>query len=272
MTNETSDIPKGLLEKIRKLIRLRDDKAASQGEIENATKMITQLLQKHNLDMAEVQHDPREDETGAKSWTLNGKTNRHEGSWLPYLFHVIAEFNMCTILIMAKGKHGKDDMGFIAIIGKKVNVEVVYFLVDQLRERLKVMEVNSWTGYRGMEKRNSYKRGYLKGAVDGINYALAEQEMLRKRAVREEQEENARTASAANTDRGLNWENKNMDLMIITQKEKNKEFIDNALGEDGVKSKKNKTLISQDGKENGERDGYNMQIRKGLNNKSEYLK
>lgn len=259
MNTETPNIPKGLLEKIKKLMRLRDDKAASQGEIENATKMITQLLQKHNLDIAQVEHDPREDETGSKAWSLNGKTNRHEGAWLNSLFTVICRFNMCDCITMAKGKRGKDDMGYIAIIGKKVNVEVVYFLVDQLRERLKDMEVNAWHNYHGDEKRNSYRRGYLQGAVIGINYALAEQEVQRKRALQEEMGE-------------LAYQNKNLDLMIITQQQKNDEFIKEALDEGDLKTKAHKKLISEDGKEQGQRDGYNMQVRKGLNNKSEYLK
>lgn len=268
-TNESA-IPKGLLEKIQKLMRLRDDKAATQGEIENATKMITQLLLKHNLDMTMVQNHGKEDETtGTKGVNLNNRTNRHEGSWLPSLYTVIASFNLCEIIIMAKGKHGKDDMGYIAIIGKKVNCEVVYYLVDQLRERLKGMEVNAWHRYSGEEKRNSYRRGYLQGAVAGINIALAEQEVLRRRAVREEQEDNERTAFAQNTDRGLNWENKNMDIMIVTQKEKNKEYIADAIGE--VKEKTNKKLISEDGKRQGERDGYNMEIRKGLNDAANYI-
>lgn len=182
MINE--HIPDSLLEKIQKLLNLKDDKGASQGEIENATAMISALLMKYNLSMSQVEgHGKKKDPSITDNlFDLNGKQTRHEAGWVNTLFSVIARYNLCRTL-NRKGTRGKDDMGQVRIIGTAMNIELVYYIVLGLIDKIRAFCAEAWRRYEyqgGPEKRNTFKRGFYRGCVSGIFDRLANDEEQRK--------------------------------------------------------------------------------------------
>lgn len=253
METSTSHIPQGLLDKIQKLMRLKDDKAASQGEIENASTMITQLLLKYNLQMSQViGHGIKENDIGEESFSLQGKQTRHEAGWVVKLFNVVARHNMCRCIHYVGSNKDKDDMGRMVIIGSPMNIEIVYFMVDQLHIRIKDMCSDAWLYYQrnsmGDEKRNTYRRGYLRGCVLGISDKLGEQEQERIREL----------------EYHPTLENKQMELMIMGNAEALQKYRDEH--HSGTFRSKGTKLSGIGGFQQGLSDGSQMSINKGLNN------
>lgn len=245
--NNQNHIPDSLLEKIQKLMRVKDDGSASQGEIENATKMINTLLMKHNLEMSQViGHGMDKNQMTDDSFDLNGKQTRHEAGWVVQLFNVIANHNLCECLHELRSNRNKDDMGSMIVIGTKVNIEIVYYTVDQLHERIKEMCGRAWKEYVGQEKRNTYRRGYLRGAVVGINNALRAQSEQRMKQLEIP-----------------TLENQQMGLMLRSNAQALTAYMQEEYGH-GIKRSKSTGLSGRGGFEQGKHDGSNMGINKGL--------
>ena len=236
-----NEVPDSLLEKIQKLMRLKDNKAASQGEIENASSMITALLLKYNLSMSQVEShgekmDPKIQDNLVN---LNGKQTRHEASWLNTLFAVIAKFNMCKTLNRA-GRNGKDDMGSVIVIGSAMNIEIVIYVVNDLADKIRSMASAAWSGYEGIEKRNTFRRGYLRGCVAGIFTRLDDDEQQRMEESK------------------LSLEGQQMGLMVMN----NNQALGNYIGEKFLvrSATKSKSLSGVSGYNQGFAAGQGMNI------------
>lgn len=186
-TEKLSDeIPEAILLRIKKLqerIAGGVGEITTQNEIEQATKMMTALLLKYNLSMSQINGHTGDTKGNVdhKQYDLNGKMTRHEAGWLNDLFHVIAKYNMCrAISSNPSDKQDKDDMGYVFLIGKTHNIEIVYYLIDQLTIKIKKLCSECWKSYDGEEKRNTYRRGFLRGAVQGIARQLSAQDLEQK--------------------------------------------------------------------------------------------
>src|SRR3990170_1711561 len=104
-----------ILEKIRALLRLAGDGAATEAEASLAMERAQALLLKHNLDMADI--DVKEE--GFSFEVLDEEFNIGKADWRSNLLGVIARQNFCRVIThRAFGRHP-------SIIGRKYNIEVV---------------------------------------------------------------------------------------------------------------------------------------------------
>lgn len=247
-------IPQDLLDKIQKIINLRDGAAAvgSTDEAEAAANKITQLLLKYNLDLFEVEKEGmrRKIETTEELWELDEHQTKHEADWVVYLFVAIADVNMCKSFHYIR-RRKKYDQGQIAVVGSPLNVSLVYFICEQLIAKIRIAHKLAWKNYSGPEKANTYKRGFLSGAVIGIKMKLKEsQKELEKSLLKEE----SHISGSAHIN--------NMALMITTNKEAIDLFIQEKHG--GLKNGRQSSLSGQGGMASGIAAGKGMQINKGV--------
>jgi hypothetical protein len=108
------------LDKIRKLLALADNNAASEGEIENALKAAQNLMSKFDLDMSDV--EVCEADLGWEDQDYNPKNNERK-YWLWDLLEVIAKSQNCRSI---KKKRVVNDklQEYFRVFGTKMEVKV----------------------------------------------------------------------------------------------------------------------------------------------------
>jgi hypothetical protein len=190
-------VPKEFLDKVKKILnrkeslerQIKEGQSAQhaatveqmQTDLENTTRLLSKLLLEYNLEMSQVSgyaERGRQAPLGESRVDLNGKQTRHEAGWMEKLYSVIARANMCSALHFGGRRGDKDDMGQMAIFGKAMNIELVCYFVDQVSEKIRDMCSIAWKQYFGAEKRNTFRRGFFRGAVDGIKSQLITEEQM----------------------------------------------------------------------------------------------
>lgn len=242
----SNNVPDSILERIQKLMAIKEGSGASQNEIEEAAKMATALLMKYNLSMSEV--SGHKGETKGKmehdKFSMQGKTTRHEAGWLQDLYHVIAKYNMCkAIKSHPNEKQDKDDMGYVWLVGKRHNVEIVHYLVDSLTHKIRTACATAFKTYDGDEKRNTFRRGFFRGAVVGIGIKL------------KEQAEELKMDGATNNEMGL---------MVVSNAQAIKLYVQQLMG--GTSASKAHNLMSKNGYTQGVEEGRKMTTNAALGN------
>lgn len=166
----TQQIDNSLKEKIRKLLALQEGahKVGSIQEAANAADKIRALLMKHNLDLYSIQKEGQEETTDEIKVDTGAYSTKTEGDWVAELAAVIAKFNLCTVIGTPKAR------SYIYLIGKPSNTELCWYIIEQLINRLRPMAREAFKVYTGPEKRNTFIRGFYRGAVQGIHKQLAE--------------------------------------------------------------------------------------------------
>jgi hypothetical protein len=156
--------------KIRKLLTFQEGvkKINSQAELENVTARINEILLKYNLDLADIKDQEQKLEYTKVKIHIKGQFAKTEGKWMYTLYTVIAKYNLCMAIINSVGNAFES----ITLIGAKINVELVQYIVDQLRESIKRMALSSFKSSNGLEKKNAYIRAFYIGAVKGIHHQL----------------------------------------------------------------------------------------------------
>lgn len=161
-----------IIDRIRKMMKLRDDAAATQGEIENASALIQKLLFEHNLtidEIGEVQAERYE------LFTENPDQRKRESDWVPRLYYVIAKWNFCSVVVTSKRDNPNDRAHksfFVRIVGKPSDVEVVKYLCSWLIPKIRGMANEAYRNYNGIEKSGKFMRGYYAGCVQGLDFKL----------------------------------------------------------------------------------------------------
>lgn len=117
MTNEM----KKVLDKVRKMVSLANNDAASAGERDNALRMSHALLAKHNLDMSAV----TQEQADADRCDVAIKTRSRP--WRRHVAHALSEMLFCKYFYRHAGNY--DTHYFI---GRKDNVAVAQYLLDYL--------------------------------------------------------------------------------------------------------------------------------------------
>ena len=169
---EMNDIPQDIVDKIHKLLALKAG-APNPAEAENAARRIQEILIRYNLDLEEVEAkgQSKKKKVGQIEIDLNALQAKTEADWVMSLYNVIARHNLCRVIKIVVG-YVKYDQGRVAIIGKSHNIEIVAYTVEVLIPMIRAAEKESWRTYQGVEKRNTFKRGFLLGCVNGINSQL----------------------------------------------------------------------------------------------------
>lgn len=176
-----------LINRIKKLLAMANDKGASQNETEVALRMANSLLIKHNLTMTDVQVSSiQKDVIESDKNRVGFGGIKEEGRWESPLMSTLCQYNFChSITHTVTRVHG----GSITVIGKKENVEIVLYLFDVARtifrslskeayntHRKDVLEENRPLGLsekdclrqKKMGYRMPWIRTYLKGCVLGL--------------------------------------------------------------------------------------------------------
>jgi len=235
-----------LKKKIQKLLALQES-AAKIGSIEeaaNATEKIRALLMKHNLDLYSIQKEGKEEEIEQSMLYPEELSPKTEGDWVKYLTHVIARHNMCEAIGTGRAR------GIMYIIGKPSNVEIVHYLIEQLINRIRPMGRKAFTEYNGFEKRNTFLRGYYRGAVKGIDYQL-DLAGARERNHAEQDRKQSLIGTTA--------------LMTQHMLARNKQEIEAYLKKNfKIKLGRTSSLSSSSGRAQGFEAGKSMNINKGL--------
>jgi hypothetical protein len=232
-------IPQEIVDKIEKLLALKDNAGATQAESENAAAKIQAILMKHNLDMQQVQkqmgkEDPKVGHCYVDLTPYQGKT---DANYVFDLLTVIARNNLCEAI--GTREPGISYTKTAILVGDQDNCDMVVHIVISLRNQIVDAEKKAYKIYTGeITNRNTYKRGYYRGAVHGINSKL-------KQATEE-----------------LKQIEEGMGLMIINKLERVNSYIDQTFSLKSAKPKRG--LTGRDGYTDGYSDGRNMNAHKGI--------
>lgn len=168
-----------VLKKLRKLQKLYDGAKAinSEGEAANAAALIQKLLTQYNLTMDEVGTDEQKKESNKINQEILSGYTHHSigGEWEYRLWYVLCKWNFCKCF-----QYGNSYKRLI-IFGNKENLEVVKWMFGVLSERFVEFSVANWKEYRKTAEyqfqihkcsKDRYQRGYLSGAVSGLDAKL----------------------------------------------------------------------------------------------------
>lgn len=172
-----------LMERIQKMIRLRDNPGATVGEVANATTMIQELLLKYNLSMSEIeQHTPQqklEDEYQKSDRFDLGASSNYRTEWRVSLLNVIARNHFCRMAYFSRTKaqkrynyekreyetvEGKDASA--VLIGKPYNVQVTKELYEWIAWQLNRLCTQAWTAYQKEQRGQALRFAEILGDFD----------------------------------------------------------------------------------------------------------
>jgi hypothetical protein len=174
MTVDKSEKIRG---KIKALLakQLSAEKLGELSEAQKCANLISRLTLEYNISLDETFE--QSNTTGERAYHIHKKViptaeveRRHESDWVRSLYMVLAKANYCrTLLVISRGGDR------IEILGEEHNIETVDALCRVLMEQLRGLSLSEFTKYQGPEKRNTYRRGFLRGAVNGIREQLEAQ-------------------------------------------------------------------------------------------------
>lgn len=241
MTNEAKDT---VLDKIEKLLSMAD--RGTLYEAETAARLASGLLLKFNLTMEDVDTriDDKERAVTDELFEMGQIWKKAEGNWIVNLYSAVANNNLCKIIL--KPKYGGPRWSVIGkdiwVIGKKINVDIVHFMCQQLIPRIRTLEKNYWEEYDGWDKRGKFRRGFLVGATVGIRQQLAEQLAQMKK------------------------EEAKLNALIIYNDKAVEKYVSNKWP--SLDKGRGSSTSSHDGYNQGKAAGKNMRIHKGVGGKS----
>lgn len=157
MTEEL--VKEKVLSRVRKMLALANNEAASEGERDNALRMAHAALAKYNLTIgdAEVEGEPR----------IEDKAQISPHPWARYLIAAIAELYFCKTLFYRY----RDKRQVHHFIGRQSNVataiEMCKFIVASInKEARRKAKENPYTP--------GYERSFCKGAATSVFYRCKE--------------------------------------------------------------------------------------------------
>lgn len=163
-----------IMERIQKLLHLRDHPSASVGEAANAAAMIQKLLAQYNLTLSEVEakgiRAKPNTEYGRVDFDL-GVTQGYQLEWRSQLMWAITRYNWSRAIRTGSRMH---------MIGKPHNVRVCIDLYEYLvveLDRLSRQALRAAGGRSTMSEYASrqFKMSFIKGALYEIETRLAAQ-------------------------------------------------------------------------------------------------
>jgi hypothetical protein len=166
MTKEKED----LALKVKKLLEKADSlkQMGNQAEAEAFAAMAQKLMFTHSLKEADIRAA-----SGGKiqmksiELDLTQKMQRHESDWIAKLINSLAKYNLCYAVF----SHSAEK---VTLMGQPSHLDLILYIFDQFVARARIMAKESFRNYRGVEKRNTYIRGFLRGFSDGVALKLKE--------------------------------------------------------------------------------------------------
>lgn len=160
------------VEKIKKLIAVRDHPNTPEGEVITAAQAITTLLYKYNLEESDISERVENPITMAE---IEYKSNLMGGKWYSTLVAVITNNNLCKCLIsQIPGPSGRLKRDKFQIIGRKNNIEIVKYMIDSFTNRFYLVGKQKYKSYTGELTENKFLRSFLEGCAAGLNQKYKE--------------------------------------------------------------------------------------------------
>lgn len=234
-----------IVEKIQKLLEFQNGakQIDSPEEAANAAEKVQRLLVKYNLSIQDIGERKEKSKVTEKKFDdITPKKN--EGEWILSLYNVLARFNFSTFLVVKSLETYYPKRVFVkkgVLIGEEENILTVKFLGEQLEHRLRALARKRFSEVQSFvpEKKNTFIRGYLTGAVKGIGMQLKE------------------------TQEKMAQENVKVNTLVHVKDDAIKEFMKEKYP--NLKSGKSSSLSGRYGYSKGVEDGKNMNINHGLN-------
>ena len=172
---EVKDDLERIKEKLRKLMR-KEESARELGNLAEAEAFATkiqQMLINYELEIAEIKDSSDREILSIDEELIDCSllTNRHESSWVVFLYDAAAKGNFCKVIITGGGISKLQ----IILIGNPINKEFTHYMVHQMLSKLRNLSRLSFKEYKGADKRNTYIRSFLRGASTGLGYRLLEE-------------------------------------------------------------------------------------------------
>lgn len=146
----------------------------NQAEAETFAAKIGSMLMEYELEIDDIRSRTAESIEIFKEVTeTEPLTVRHESNWVVHLYNACAKTNFCRVFT-----NGGATSTVITIVGTKMNLEFLHFMVTYLVPRIRTLARKAFSDYHGPEKRNTYIRGWLKGCCWGIKDRLEKERML----------------------------------------------------------------------------------------------
>lgn len=153
-----------VLERIKKMLALGNDSAASEGERENALRMAYNLLAKHNLSMNDLPGDELNEPREKQETTVSAD------KWARSLAHSIADLFFCKYFYQQTHTSGKDRHFFVGRVSNSITaLSMSEYLIKSIK-REATKRYKSPTSPEG--------RSFCVGTVNTIRSRV--QDMLRK--------------------------------------------------------------------------------------------
>ena len=230
-----------ILDKLKKLITIRDHPNTTEEEVFNAAQAITRLLYKYNLEESDVSLEEK---------ILNPiickeieyKTKLCGGKWYSSLVAVITNNNLCKCLIISvpNNKSGRLTRDKFQLVGRKNNLEIVEYMIDSYANQFYNIGKRYYKLYKGELTENKFLRSFLEGCAAGLNHKYNE---LKQQCVESK-------------------------ALIINNDNDIAEFLKNRNIRKGRSSKEK---INQDAYLSGYETGKSTEINKGINKNNQNL-
>lgn len=161
-----------ILEKLKKLITIRDHPNTSEQEVYNAAQAITRLLYKYNLEESDVSFEEKLTNP-ITCEEINYNCKLCGGKWYSSLVAVITNNNLCKCLIISipNDKSGRLKRDKFQLVGRKNNIEMVKYMIDSyVNQFYKIGKYKYKHFYNGDLTENKFLRSFLEGCAVGLNY------------------------------------------------------------------------------------------------------
>lgn len=161
-----------IIEKLRKLITLRDHPNTSEQEVINAAQAITKLLYKYNMEESDISMEEKI-LNPILCEEIEYKTTLCGGKWYSSLVAVITNNNLCKCLIISipNSKSGRLTRDKFQIVGRKNNIEMVKYMIDSYSNKFyHIGKYKYKNEYKGELTENKFLRSFLEGCAAGLQY------------------------------------------------------------------------------------------------------
>lgn len=254
-----------LLQKIKKLLTLGNDQAASEHEAQSALKKANMLLMKNNLSVKDISISSIKSEiTETDKDDLIFGLKKEEGVWEKHLISTLCHYNLCQAIIH---KPKRSNIGKVSIVGKDHNVDIVLYMYDVAHTTFRQLSKDKYNAHRKqvldqyrdqyterqllkmkkMGYRMPWIRTYLKGCCIGLQKKLAAQ----KQQVMSE---------TANDDNNSN----KYEMVVVNTNDAIEQFLNEKYSNLKNSSTKMNVRDSHGALSKGIKDGKNAKLHRGV--------
>lgn len=186
-----------IVEKIKNLLELARNEGATEGEANNAMDLVHKLLNKHNLELADV-----EAQLGSEDVTDGSFVTFKADHWRHWVCTATAELYYCYYFVQdGYFKDPDSDSPFIKaghlchVLGKKDDITVAVLMMNYFMDTIESIALKECAG-----KGKMYRDSFLRGIAERLGGRLKQrlQELLEEARKAQEQELDSRGTEGTN--------------------------------------------------------------------------